>query len=397
MYSNGIVPSSNTRITVRDNSFENARASTITNFVTYQGIEGEFYNNYFWGNATTAVLGSAVQVGQCINPIKIANNVYEYNISGMTFAALASIGCVEKDSSFGMLYGNTTDLYIAGSSIPDYIFKTVSEPSSGLVVDETYLEEMVVGSKIAFTNYNGLTNDDRVIYSLGKLQRTGDGLPADTTVHTSGTGKFAMRFKPTSTAGNVGFTQTIPTGNIQNLTMVITAWVKINSSTYYSDVYVNPTLSVNYDDGTTSTAVATNSTDWQQLIVSFTPTTTTGIVIATIGGTTNATGTDAYFYVDDVNVFYPPGIQLALGGLDLWANALPVTPSISTNVNAADVWNIQQSVLTGTGTIGKGMIDIKKINLNKITRAGNIVDVFEDDTSTLWKQYNLASNGRIEI
>jgi hypothetical protein len=50
---------------------------------------------------------------------------------------------------------------------------------------------------------------------------------------------------------------------------------------------------------------------------------------------TNATKA---FYVDDVSVLYPAGYTLNLGTLDVWADALPVSPTISTSISALDVW-----------------------------------------------------------
>lgn len=114
-------------------------------------------------------------------------------------------------------------------------------------------------------------------------------------------------------------------------------WVKINSATYYAGTHQLPRLTINYDNGTTSYAQASDSTDWQLLHVTFTPTTTYGQITVTVSGRTDATGSDAYFYIDDFGVSYPPNVALDLGGLDNWASGLPVVPPLSLPISAGTV------------------------------------------------------------
>jgi hypothetical protein len=114
---------------------------------------------------------------------------------------------------------------------------------------------------------------------------------------------------------------------------------------------------VRYDNATDAYAEAVAGTGWQLLSVTFTPTTSYGQVTVTISGRTDATGSDAYFYADDMAVLLPAGYKLDLGGLDLWADALPITPPIATVLSANDVWTAATSTLTGAGTIGKFLLD----------------------------------------
>jgi hypothetical protein len=344
-YRYGFSPGLNCRWSMINNSFENSTgtASVYTCFLILRGIEIEYYDNKLWGNPTPTAVGT-VLIGQCVNPIKIGPNYYNYNLIAMEFGASATIKCLEKDSVFGNEYPNTTDIYLDAGCIPDYIYKNLIAPSGGLVIDTTNIEDMIVGSRIGFTNFNGLTYDDRNIYTLGRTQRTGSGL-SDETVHTSGTGKYAMRLESTSSAGNIEFSQEIPTGNIQNLTITITAWIKINSSVYYNTTHLNPTMFIDYDDGTIVSSGSTNTTDWQMITMSVTPITTTGVIILTIGGYTEATGSDAYFYIDDITISYPPGSSIDLGGLDIWNNALPITPSINLRTSAKTMVTTDGNVL----------------------------------------------------
>jgi hypothetical protein len=76
-----------------------------------------------------------------------------------------------------------------------------------------------------------------------------------------------------------------------------------------------------------------------------------------ITGATDATTTSRYFYVDDFNIAYPAGVQIDLGGLDLWANGLPVEPAIATMPSITGVWDEPLSVHTVSGSAGKILKD----------------------------------------
>lgn len=144
--------------------------------------------------------------------------------------------------------------------------------------------------------------------------------------------------------------------------MTVAVWVKINSATYYAGTHQKPRLTVNYDNGTEAYSEASASTNWQQIFVTFTPTTTYGQITVSISGRTDATGSNAYFYVDDMTLLYPSNHSLDLGGLDNWANGLPVTPPIAIPLSAYSVSNaVWEELLashTNSGTMGKKLNDI---------------------------------------
>lgn len=72
-----------------------------------------------------------------------------------------------------------------------------------------------------------------------------------------------------------------------------------------------------------------------------------------ITGATDATsGANSYFYVDDVNIAYPAGVQVDLGGLDLWADGLPVAPAIATVPSLGGVWDEPLAAHTIAGSMG---------------------------------------------
>jgi len=337
----------NNRVTMHDISFENCRASAP--FIVMHGIECEYYNLDFWGGGTVTGI---VRLGQLINPLRIENLRYNNCACGFEVGAFASRGCVDEDSAFGDETANTIDIIWTTGALPDYTFVNVDAPAGGMIFDETYLPDMVTGGKIGFVNFDEVATDDKVTFTLGKIQRTNAAL-ADTTVHTAG--GSAMRFEPLSSAERFDWSFDVPTGNILGKTMVIAIWCKINSATYYATpgAYGLPRLSVEYDGATEVQTTAAEHTDWQLLSVTFTPTTATGKVTVTLSGRTDATGSDAYFYWDDVSVLYPAGVALNLGGLDIWDNALPVTPPIATLASALDVWTASKLVDYGANSMGE--------------------------------------------
>ena len=76
-----------------------------------------------------------------------------------------------------------------------------------------------------------------------------------------------------------------------------------------------------------------------------------------VTGATDATGTNRYFYVDDVNVAYPAGVAIDLGNLDLWAEGLPVAPAIATMPSLGGVWDEPLTAHTIAGGAGKVLAD----------------------------------------
>lgn len=380
---------------IEDNRFQNAANSMSSVFLT--GLNSTFEDNEVWGNGTilSAVSGyGAIGIAQCVNA-RMNRNTYDLNACAITFAQTSTIlGYISQDEVFGSVAANTEDIGYQSVAYQDIQFNS---PTGTLSFDPANIyTDAVQGSRIKIVDENDTANVDRVIDANGNFVRCGDGL-TDTEVHTSGSGKFSLRFEPFNSPTPLGWRQSIPTGNIQNLTMAVSVWVKINSTAYYGgSEYQRPRLNVDYDNGTIVYAEATATTDWQLLTVSFTPTTTYGLIQVYVDGYTDATTTDAYFYVDDMSAFFPPGVQLALGGMDLFANAMPITPSIATNVTALDVWSLQTSELTAVGSIGKTVIDmntsvsnIKKYDQNRWKILNNQFIVYNDDGTTPLLTFNL--------
>ena len=245
---------------------------------------------------------------------------------------------------------NVTDIWFTS---PVFCSKVVFENCAYDTFDDVSYLDADTGSNMAFTEIWWTTNRDKYKQPEGTITRTGDWLP-DTTVHTSGTGKFAIRFEPVFTWVPLTLWSDIPTGDITGKQMVVWVWCKINSANYYSWTYQMPRLTVHYDDWLYSAyAEAGQTTDRQYLFVPITPTTSFWQISVSFSADTDQISTDGYAYFDDFSTFYPPWVQLNLWGMDLFANAIPITPYIATNINAADVRAYPVTSLTTDWTIGK--------------------------------------------
>lgn len=347
--SSGINPQINTIIsnfTFSNNIFQNH-----ANDYRIRGIAPTFSNNSFWGSSQTT---GALSIENTIGYTNMSNNTFNNCTAALGIGSTTSVGVLGQDWIFGNESANTTDVTFTTGGFFDV---ELASPTGNLTIDTTSLANTTVGSQFRITDYNDTANDDRQYLTYGEFQKTGSGL-SDTTVRTSGSGKYALRLKPSSSTDLLQWPvsvskRTIPTGNIQNLTMTVSVWVYINNAAYYAGTHTKPTLKVKYDNATTVSAVATATAgSWQQLAVSFTPATTFSQIETWIEGKTDASGTNAYFYLDDMSINYPAGASISLGGLDLWANAEPVWPPIATNPSITSVWDEPLSAHTVSGSYG---------------------------------------------
>ena len=93
-----------------------------------------------------------------------------------------------------------------------------------------------------------------------------------------------------------------------------------------------PTLTVSYDWWLSSkTSVMEKvSWEWYNLSVEFTPTTDLWVIDITVFGFTDQSVPNCYFYLWQCVVNKSDGSELKLSNLDLFYNALPITPTIAT-------------------------------------------------------------------
>jgi len=244
---------------------------------------------------------------------------------------------------------NTYDYYVNDWAYIDSVFKNCKWWNT------KYNEDMTgttVWSMIRFVNYNEVVNNDFVLATYWNLVRTGDWL-ADTTTHTAGANKFAIRLEPLLTNTPLKLSSDTPTGDIMGKQLILGVWCKINSADYYSWTYQMPRLTVSYDDWESTVYVeATKTTERQYLFISVTPATSFGQVSVYLGADTDQASANAYVYFDDFSTFYPPWVQLNLGWMDLFAKWLPISPYIATNINVSDIRTYPTSAITVTGSIG---------------------------------------------
>lgn len=75
----------------------------------------------------------------------------------------------------------------------------------------------------------------------------------------------------------------------------------------------------------------------------------------------------------------------------------------SETVTSADIALIVSEIWANpTRTLSSGTMDavilaISKVTMNKVTKSGDIITIYEDNETDVWKQYNLADSGRVEI
>lgn len=326
---------------IQNNFFESFALGSL------RGRNSTVKNNYFKGGSGG---GWQFYLSNFLNCTEWSGNTWDGCPTAIRFEE-STINLTMKNELGLNSPGSSSFFYpVAGCNLINVVMENPNFVPSISTANQLIVIE---GTRLAITNSNSVTNADSSWFRTGEIVRTGTSL-ADTTVRTAG--GFAMRFMPISSTQLLKWEQTIPIGDISTKTMTITCWVYINNAAYYAGTHTKPTLSVNYDNGTTLSSVATGATGWQQLAVTFTPATSYGQVTVKVTGATDATGTNRYFYVDDVNVAYPAGYQVDLGSLDLWAAGLPVAPTIATMPSISGIWSVPESVAKATpGSIGKSI------------------------------------------
>jgi hypothetical protein len=293
-------------------------------------------------DAGTGVTGALMINGS----FNIIFNTAEVNANAGRGLMLGICGGITFNNSIIGKATNKIDISCTTNAYSEVLLTNTTFSSATLINNAT---GMAPGSLIRMATYNATANENRFYTSYGYGQATGTGL-ADTTLHTTGTGKYAVKLQPYYTPNVYSYIYSLPTGNIGTYPVTVSVWVKINSATFYAGSHTNPTLSVNYDNGTVSTAVASNSTAWQQLTVTVTPTTTYGQITVSMNAVTDATLTNADYYVDDYEVTYPAGFSTNLATLDVWANGMPVTPASDTSGVISYNWNNDPYIVDSEAT-----------------------------------------------
>ena len=329
--------------------------STITDMSVsldaWQGNVWTYYSVRLDGSNIMINNFKANNVCVALSGVNITFNNSKFNNMRGNARAITAVGALTnlvcKDCEFGQIVPNGASF----ETLPDNYIEAKFENcllDTEVVADQT---QLLQGSRVLFPFYNQESKSNYAYFKTGTITTTGDGL-TDTTTRTPGAGKFAMRFEPVSKE-LFEFSSTIPTGNIKNKTMTVAVWCKINSDLFYQDEYQLPRLAVKFDNQTVVSKEAKKTTSWQLIPVSFTPLTEYGQVEVTFSAETDKTGSDAYVYFDDFSTLFPGGYQLDTQGFDLWANALPVAPYLSTNLSAKDVWTALETDDYGENSMGE--------------------------------------------
>lgn len=311
--------------------------------------------NEYLNNSVALVIGtivSAILGENRYNGNSVCININGYPVNELSY-----------DDIFGDVIANDREMEFGQNNVQnvvpafDFELKDMEIDAGGLTLGSSQGPiSGTIESILRVTNFDGTAKDDRGYLTNGLFQRTGIGL-SDTTTRTSG--GYAIRLQPNRSPNVLSWPhkqvlRRIPTGDIQNQTMTLSVWCYINNTAYDAGTYQYPRLYVKYDNATTSYAEATATFgSWQRLTVTFTPTTDFGQIEAWVTCMTDATTSNAYVYFDDFEVQYPAGYVLNLGALDLWANATPVWPPISTLASVGSVWDELLASHTVSGSFGK--------------------------------------------
>ncbi|MDX9783072.1 MAG: hypothetical protein RBT35_08890 [Bacteroidales bacterium] len=220
-----------------------------------------------------------------------------------------------------------------------------------------YRDNWSDGSEIKISNIDGNPEANKSWFTRGQIEATGDD-NEDTTSHSPGSGKKAWRFLPYFTDRRHYLSFNIPVTKPDE-PVSISIYCKINSLNYASGEHIPPkfTMSGLGMNASANTAYASvDTTDWQVVVISGTPA-EAGQITVTIQIQTDAVGSDAYVYWDDIYISYRSAVDL--GGLDNTYQALPIVPPLTVNMVAGSVWSELLSNNEISGSFGE---KIKKLH-----------------------------------
>ncbi len=84
----------------------------------------------------------------------------------------------------------------------------------------------------------------------------------------------------------------------------------------------------------------------------------------------------------------------------VWAVAeRSLTDKTGFQLTAAQVADIRADLVIGSDLLPlEADINVaRKLTSNRVTRSGDTIIIYEDDGATIWRQYNLADGGRVEV
>ena len=207
----------------------------------------------------------------------------------------------------------------------------------------TNMSNSASGSYFRIDRHNSNDDDYRSYEKYGVVRSTGAGL-ADTETRT--VGSLALKMTPNDTDNALEWKFTVPC--VADKPMAVTGYLK---STEDCSGDTEPTIEVSGCGGTADTYTfdtATNEDNYEQFILSFTPT-ANGLATVIVKTYKNA-GNAPDFYLDDIVV---ASTAINLGALDYWYNGLPAPILLSTGLGANDVWSALTADNTIAGSFGE--------------------------------------------
>jgi hypothetical protein len=333
----------------RNMSIENPDSALTYIFSGNCGGGSHFENIYLYGvycnntpQTTGALYVSVQSIKSLFKDIYIDRCNAGYTIAGTGVV----IDCEFDNFNLGTLVANNYNYSWLQGAYFNSVIKNSPQLSGGYYLTE----DLADGTEVKYVNVDDVSTKDLVIELSGKRTRCGIGL-TDTTVY--GTDSYSLRFE-SDTSDIVEFCYDNAIGNQINKELFIAVYCKISSANYWSgSSYTMPRLIVNYDDGVSTVyAEAAKITDWQLLVVSFTPLTSTGVVEICLETQTDVTGADSYVYFGHFSGTIPTPVNL-----DIWFEASPQLDSaiLQTNADfvAGKVWGTNKSLMTTTDTAGQ--------------------------------------------
>lgn len=80
-----------------------------------------------------------------------------------------------------------------------------------------------------------------------------------------------------------------------------------------------------------------------------------------------------------------------------WNGATILNESINLNTITDSIWDSALADHEVANTFGKIISDMIKLTGYKVTKSGDVITIYESNGSTVWRQYNLANGGRVEV
>ena len=81
-----------------------------------------------------------------------------------------------------------------------------------------------------------------------------------------------------------------------------------------------------------------------------------------------------------------------------WNTNVTIINQLVNNENiSSSVWDELITSHISAGTTGEAIYDILKLTGNKVTKTGDIITIYEANGVDVWRQYNLASDGRVQV